>query len=131
MYFAFIPKSEALALLEEAEREAEYRGEFLAEQGSSYFHGGMSSADASFLASQDLAQRRIDFEQSEEGERYLARLQAARLYEGVLAARVHEWDIPEFVDGKPSYAHDPFTMLYGRESGRKFSPHHNDEDIPF
>lgn len=130
MDFPLIPRSEALALLEEAEYADEARGEFLAEQGSSYFYGGASSSDASFLASMDLAQREQEFAQSEEGERYFARLSAARLYDDLAGVRLSEWDISEFVDGKPSYAHDPFTMLYGREVGRKFSPHHSD-DNPF
>lgn len=149
MDFPFIPRSEALELLEEDMRTGESRGEFLAEIGSSYFYGGASSSDASFLASMDLAQREQEFAMSEEGERYFARLSAARLYDDLASIRLSEWDVPELVvnpvggyvasDGiaagqwmipSASYAHDPFTMLYGREVGRKFSPHHSD-DIPF
>lgn len=139
MYFPLIPRADALLILEEVEVADEARGEFLAEQGSSYFHGGMSSADASFNAQMDLAQREQDWAMSEEGQRFEARLPAARLYDDVSAARLDEWEIPEFVTGDSDegaanelslrdffYDHSPLN--YCTESLRGSS---SDEDIPF
>lgn len=113
MDFPLIPKAEALALLGEAYDAAEARGEFLAEQGSSYFHGGMTASDATFSASMDFAQREEDFHASEEGERYFARLDAAKLWDGLVSdlnmyAEHDGWIpwgnshvVPEFYPGQP------------------------------
>lgn len=122
MHFPLIPKAEAMELLESAQHADESRGEMLAELGSSYYCGGMSAGDATFLASAAMAQAEADFRSSEDGEIYFARLEAAKLYEGVTDASLSEWDIPEFVDGKTSYAHSPFAP-----SSYRPTP----DDIPF
>lgn len=97
MYFPFIPKAEALALLEDAEHAAESRSEFIAERDSGAVSLGFSPSDALWSAQTELAFMEAEFAQSEEGERYFARLQAARLYEGIPS--LHERDIPEFTLG--------------------------------
>lgn len=125
MYFPLIPRAEALDLLESAEHQAEHDSEFIAEYGFGAVSLGYSSSDALWAAQDALAQQREDFEQSEEGERYFARLAAARLYDDLAGARLSEDSIPEFIDGKPSYAHS----LFGPPSTSRFAP--SDDDIPF
>lgn len=125
MFIPFIRATEAREMLEQAQYAEESRGEMLAEYGSSAFYGGASSGDAMLIAQNIMSEQEEDFRQSEEGELYFAKLEAAKLYDHGLA--LSEWDVPEFVDGKVSYAHDPFTTLYGREVGRKFSPHHSND----
>jgi hypothetical protein len=120
MFIPFIRSADARDLLEQERYNDEARGELLAEYGSSAFYGGATSADAMCIAHNIMFEREEDFRQSEEGELYFARLDAARLYEGIPA--LHEWDIPEFVDGKTSWAHSPFPPFRGTLS---------DDDIPF
>lgn len=97
-------------ILEDAERSEENRSEMLAELGSSAYHEGWSSVDAMYIAQGSMAAREEDFRQSEEGELYFARLDAARLYEDLPV--LTEWSIPEFVDGKTSWDHSPFAAHY-------------------
>jgi hypothetical protein len=83
----------------------------------------MTPGDASYMASFDLAQQEQEWAMSEEGQRFEARLPAARLYEDVQAALLSEDSIAEFVDGKVSYEHS----LFG-------APRHripSSDDIPF
>lgn len=106
MHIPFLPRTEVDQILEEEMYAEEFRGEFIAEQGSSYFFGGMTSADAMLQASIDLFEHREDFARSEEGELYFARLDAATLYDHVDACRLLDRDIPEFtgrVRGWPGY----------------------------
>lgn len=124
MHIPFVRKSEALTLLEDAYHAEEARGEFLAEQGSSYFYGGMTAADASWAALNDMRQMEDDFRSSAEGQEYLAKLAAARLYEGLPV--LSEYSIPEFVENRPSYAHSPFAPALSR-----FQTSPDPNDIPF
>jgi hypothetical protein len=126
MNFPLIPKAEALDLLEDASHAQEAMGEYLAEQGSSYFYGGMSSADASFMAHHDWRERENDFLASAEGQEYTAKLEAATLYNDVAMLALMDDSIPEFVDGKPSYAHSLFSMASSR-----FQTSPDPDDIPF
>jgi hypothetical protein len=126
MNFPLIPKAEALALLEDASHAQEAMSEYLAEQGSSYFYGGMSSTDATFLAHQDWQERENDFLSSVEGQEYQAKLDAAVLFQDVALLALMDDSIPEFVDGKPSYAHSLFSMASSR-----FQTSPDPDDIPF
>jgi hypothetical protein len=83
MFFPLIPKDQADLILETAAHEDEAMGEFLAEQGSSYFFGGMTSADAQWAAHSDLREREREFNESSEGQEYNALLEAATLFQDV------------------------------------------------
>jgi hypothetical protein len=126
MNFPLIPKAEALALLEDASHAQEAMSEYLAEQGSSYFYGGMSSTDATFLAHQDWQERENDFLSSVEGQEYQAKLDAAVLFQDVALLALMDDSIPEFVDGKVSYAHSLF-----RPAASRFQTSPDPDDIPF
>ena len=126
MNFPLIPKSEALALLEDASHAQEAMSEFLAEQGSSYFYGGMTSADASYCAHRDWVERENDFLSSAEGQEYTEKMGAAMLYADPALVPLTEDSIPEFVDGKTSYAHSLFRL-----SANRFQRPIDPDDIPF
>jgi hypothetical protein len=128
MNFPLIPKAEALALLEDASHAQEAMSEYLAERGSSYFYGGMQTpGDAEYMALHDWRQREEDFLNSAEGQEYTAKLDAALLYERLaIDCTLTEDFIPEFVDGKPSYAHSPFRLSLNR-----FQTSPDPDDIPF
>lgn len=108
----FLPAQTAQIVLEEEYEAGVARSEYLADLGSSYFYGGATSGDATLMASMDLAQREEDFLNSEDGERYSERLEAARFMEsGVL----RPLDPPEFFPGLTGYSR----------------PVPSDDDIPF
>ena len=126
MYFPLIPANEARDLLVQEAYADEARAEMLAEDGASAFAIFGNSGDAMAVAHMVASERERDFSESEEGQRYYARLEAARLYEDLPA--LSEWDIPEFVDGKTSWDHNPFRavrMIYTNDT------HQSADDLPF
>lgn len=134
----FIPRQEAQVILEEHYLAQEARAEFLAEAGSSYFYGGMSSADAMWAAQRDDLEREFDFYSSPEGERYSERLEAARFMEAITFGGLHLDDaaIPEFVLGYSNEAHEALVRDFYAHSPFRLSPNRFQrpidlDDIPF
>lgn len=84
MYLPFFPLADTHAVLEEAEQCDQQLSEIEAELGSSYFCGGASSWDATAMAHMDRLEREAEFAATPEGERYFARLEAARFMDSAL-----------------------------------------------
>lgn len=97
---AFLPLSEAHAILDQHYEEEAQRGEYEAELGSSYYYGAAcrDSWLASSLARQRMAELREDFDQSEDAPLYYARLEAAQFMAGAITQDMNVYNMDEFCD---------------------------------
>lgn len=77
-FIPFLPRLEAQEVLEDFYEGESIRGELEAELGSSLFHGGMSSWDASFQAKLSMDEAEAHRAATPEGRLYDAQLEAAR-----------------------------------------------------
>lgn len=74
----FLPRLEAQEILERYYESEAQVGEIEAELGSSYFHCGMASWDATAQARAHMNQTRNEFERTPEGQRFMAEVEAAK-----------------------------------------------------
>lgn len=126
MFIAFLPIAEAHEILEELHEQEAAAAEYEADLGSSFFYGGASSWDASWMARQHTERAQEDFDQSEEAPLYYARLETARFMTEATCALVvvsaedeGDWRIftphdalrvPEFYPSGPKALVDLFIL---------------------
>jgi hypothetical protein len=129
IFLPFLPKLDAMEILE-AEYEGEMaRAELEAELGSGFFVSGASSWDASAMARMAIQEMQEDFEQSEDGPLHMAKVEAAKFMQSatrdLAVASVEE-------------SRDPVVFTFGasvipeyRLDFKRSAPAAPSDDLPF
>ena len=107
MFIPFLPKLDAQEILESHYQCEQSRGEYEAELGMGYVTSGMSPWDATLMARQDVDRMAREFDESPEGERYAAQVEAAEFMSDVITSDMRVYSLREVMDMEDS-AYKPF-----------------------
>lgn len=134
MFIAFLPRLEAQEALERHHENETCLGEMEADYGSSFFYSGASSWEASAMARSTVNEWRRAYDESPEGERFAAEVEAAQFLReatyGLEVVSVEEINDPRiFVRiGAPVV---PEFYPDGPNKGMFYTTAPCNEDIPF
>lgn len=133
-FLPFLPTTDAMELLERHYEDEAQASEYEADLGASYFYGGASSWDAQLMAREHMDALREDFERSEEGQLYTARLEAAQFMQSGITPDMRLRSVTESsFDTFGRFVQGPtIPEFYPGDSARRGErPAPSHDDIPF
>jgi hypothetical protein len=98
MFIPFLPKLDAMHVLEQDYEERSQRSEYEAELGSTYFYGGMASWDAESRARMDMEEMIEDTLATPEGQLRAAQVEAAVFMTDAITMDMRIYDALDYAD---------------------------------